>query len=129
MTNRDICDAAIRLSGETTPEDNADYLSRSASLLALVYTECAPLDDAYRIANNMDPRVWSPCVLVTLTDLFPLADVFSAPAAYALAALLTLDENGELSAAMYQRFASLLVDIRRGLPAKAEAIVDVYRVI
>ncbi len=129
MTNLDICNAAVRLSGELAPETQPDYLARSVSLLALVCTECLPLDDAYRAANGLEARDWSPRVSILLTDPFPLCDVFSAPAAYALAALLTLDENGELSAAMYARFASLLADIRRGLPAKSEPIADVYRVL
>lgn len=129
MTNRDICDAAIRLAGETVPSDNTDYLSRATSLLATVCAECFDLDAAYRVANDLDANTWTPCVSVDLTAAFPLCDIFSTPAAYALASLLTLDENQSLSSAMLSRFSSFLKEIRQGLPAKPEPITDVYHLI
>ncbi len=127
MTNRDIFNAAVYLAGETVPAGNADYEIRSASLLALIYTECAALDAAYRSANGLDADEQTPRVSVSLSDPFPLCEVFSAPAAYALAALLTLDENAELSKTMDLRFSSLIEQIRRGIPAATEPITDIYR--
>ncbi|MBQ3639592.1 MAG: hypothetical protein II955_03640 [Clostridia bacterium] len=129
MTNRDICNAAIRLAGETAPADVPDYLSRATSLLAVVCSECASLDAAYRRAHDLDDGTWIPCVSVNVDAEFPLCDVFSSPAAYGLAALLTLDENSTLSEALYARFASFIGEIRRELPAKPHPVTDVYHLI
>ena len=126
MTNNEICNAAISLSGEVLPAGSTDYVARAPYLLALIYTECAPLDDLYRAAHGMDANGWTPCVSVEPKDTFPLSEIFSAPASYALAAMLTIDENAELSEAMYKRFASLLEAIRSGIPAVAVPITDRY---
>ena len=129
MTNRDICNAAIRLAGETTPTGVPDYLSRATSLLAVICSECASLDAAYRTAHDLEDGSWVPCVSVDLDAAFPLCDLFSAPAAYGLAALLTLDENSALSETLYARFATFIGEIRQEIPAKSHPVTDVYHLI
>ena len=126
LTNQDVCNAAIFLSGETIPAGNTDYTARAPALLALIYNECLPLDTAYRVANHLQNGTWTPAVTVGLAQSFPLCDVFSSPVSYALAALLTIDENQELSNVMQNRFSSLMDEIRRTIPASHEPIKDVY---
>ena len=127
MTNHDICVAAIKLAGETAPEDCPDYLTRSSAILALVFTECAALDASYREAHGKEESGWTPCVSVDLSAAFPLSEIFSAPVTYALAALLVVDENDELSGTLFTRFAALMNEIRRGISAKSVPITDRYR--
>lgn len=126
MTNRDVYNAAIALAGEVAPDGSSDYQIRSTALLALVYTECADLDTRYRLANGIDGGGWTPAVSVDLAAAFPLCPVFSGPAAYALAALLTVDENSTLSGSLYGRFASQMETIRRAIPCSAAPITDRY---
>lgn len=129
MTNRDVFHAAIHLAGETAPSSCTDYSTRAASLLALIYDECAALDAAYREANEQEAGSWSYSVSISLDDAFPLCDIFSAPAAFGLAALLCISENADLSGSLYQRFSSMIQEIQNGLPAKPEPIVDAYHLI
>lgn len=128
MTNRDIYNAASRLSGEMT-SDNPDYSARTMSLLAIVFDECAPLDSAYRIANELAPRSWPVSASISLDATFPLCDIFWAPAAYGLAALLTTSENPDLSRSFEQHFFALMKQIQNDLPAKPEPIVDAYHLL
>ena len=129
MINRDIYNAALRLVGEVSTSDSPDYSARSAPLLAIVYNECASLDAAYRAANGLEPSSWSYTASIVLDTAFPFCDIFFGPAAYSLASLLTFDENADLSKNLYQRFSSLIEDIRRGLPTTSEPITDVYHLI
>ena len=129
MTNRDIFNAATHLTGEISSSNCGDYSARALSLLALIYDECAALDAAYREANEQEAGSWSYSVSISLDDAFPLCDIFSAPAAFGLAALLCISENADLSGSLYQRFSSMIQEIQNGLPAKPEPIVDAYHLI
>lgn len=126
MTNLDICNAAITLCGEVPATATADYSSRSFTLLALIYNQCLPLDNAYRASHAMEPCSWTPGVLIDPTEDFPLSEVFISAVSYALGALLVTDENSELSNLFYSRYLAGLDEIRRLIPAAPGPIVDCY---
>lgn len=126
MTNQNICDAAITLCGEMPSAATGDYTARSFTVLALIYDQCLPLDNAYRAAHGAEPSAWTPCVTIGPDEDFPLSDVFIPAVSYALAALLVTDENGELSNLFYGRYVAALAEIRRLIPAAPEPITDRY---
>lgn len=127
MTHKDIIESAVTLAGEMYGAAGSDYSLRSFPILASIYNQCDPLDRVWRESNNLPESTWIPCTKILDQDEdFPLSDAFLAPVPYALAALLTLDENPELSKLLYAKYVEGLAEIRKRIPAKTEKIVDRY---
>ncbi len=125
MTNGEILDQAVRLTGETSTADSPDYSDRSKSLLALLYRTLAPLDRDIRAANDLPAQGNLPSTVLP-TGIFPLTDQLAPAVAYALASLLTIDENLSLSETMQKHFADAIVDVRARIPMKSGSTRNVY---
>ncbi len=127
MKLREITDAALRLVCED-PDliDTDDYKERATFILPTFCGHCSALDDRYRSAHamNQKPSFSAACMLPE--EEFPLADAFIAPATYYLAAMLSVDENEELSDRFFELYTDAIASVEAGLPAKAEAISDRY---
>ncbi len=130
MTHENIIESAVTLAGEMYGVAGDDYTLRACPLLALIYNQCDPLDRLWRQENDLPESAWVPATTIADTaGTFPLSDAFLVPVPYALAALLTLDENPELSKFLYANYVEGLADIRRRIPAKVEKIADRYQLI
>ena len=127
MTHNDIIKSAISICGEQPPLAGGDYTTRAFTLLALIYNQCAPLDAVWRQTHNLPEGTWTPNTeLDSLNGDFPLSDIFLSVVPFALASLLVVDEDAELSKQFYARHVAGLADIRRMIPASAEPIADRY---
>ena len=128
MTYRELFDSAVRMVAEGGADcDVTDYEERAEYLLATACYQCAPLDQAYRIATGAaSASLDGVGVCVSLEDTFPLSDAFAPAVTYYLAAMLVLDENDEMSDGLFERFSDALSSIRDGLPALVEKIADRY---
>lgn len=130
MTHDDILQSAISISGELSLAANSDYGIRAVTLLALIYNQCAPLDKVWRQVNGLPDSTWVPDTkLHDLTGSFPLSDIFLGIVPFALASLLVIDEDTELSKQYYSRYLAGLAEIRRMIPASTEPIADRYHLI
>lgn len=130
MTHDDILQSAISVSGELSLAANSDYGIRAVTLLALIYNQCAPLDKVWRQVNELPESTWVPDTkLHDLTGSFPLSDIFLGIVPFALASLLVIDEDTELSKQYYSRYLAGLAEIRRMIPASTEPIADRYHLI
>ncbi|MBE6529242.1 MAG: hypothetical protein E7680_01400 [Ruminococcaceae bacterium] len=130
MTHDDIIQSAISVSGELPLSASGDYSVRAVSLLALIYNQCIPLDKIWRQVNGLPESTWIPDTkLHDLTGSFPLSDVFLGIVPFALASLLVIDEDTELSKQYYSRYLAGLAEIRRMIPASTEPIADRYHLI
>jgi hypothetical protein len=130
MTLREITNAAIALACED-PErvDTEDYRDRASYILPTFCGHCAAADDRYRAANAMSQKPAFSAVFMELDEEFPLADVFIAPATYYLAAMLTVDENEELSDRFFALYTDAVATLEAGIPAVSEKIADRYALI
>ena len=134
MTYREILNSSIRMVGESDENGNSsDYEERASYLLATFCTECAALDKKYRIANEMSASNFSAKAYVELEDSFPLCDVFSPAATYYLAAMLVLEENEDMSEALFARYSDALAALTpvstptpSSTPATCKPIVNRY---
>ena len=127
MTLREITDAAIRLVCEN-PQDvsTEDYRERASYILPAFCGQCAASDDRYRLAHSMSTKVAVSAAYMELDELFPLADVFVAPATYYLAAMLVVDENEDLSDRFFALSTDALASVEATLPATSKAVSDRY---
>jgi len=127
MTLREITNAAISLLCEE-PEivDTEDYRDRAAYILPTFCGHCSALDDRYRQANAMSKKATFSSAYLDLEETFPLSDVFIAPATYYLAAMLSVDENEELSDRFFELYTDAVASVEAGLPTTVESISDRY---
>ena len=127
MTLREITNAAIALVCED-PDiiDTDDYRDRATYILPTFCGHCSASDDRYRAANAMSPKSAFSAVFMELEETFPLADAFIAPATYYLAAMLTVDENEDLSDRFFALYTDAVATLEAGLPAVSEKIADRY---
>ncbi|MBR3893679.1 MAG: hypothetical protein IKJ35_00880 [Clostridia bacterium] len=127
MTLREITNAAIALVCEE-PEsvDTQDYKDRAAFILPTFCGHCAAIDDRYRSANAMEKKATFSSTYMDLEETFPLSAIFIAPATYYLAAMLTVDENEEMSDRFFALYTDSVASVEAGLAAVAEQISDRY---
>ena len=125
MTNGEISDAAIRLSGETSANDCPDYVTRSERLLTLIYRSLAPLDRDIRAAKGLDPQgtITNPS---SVNGICPLTDDLVPAVSYLLASFLTIDENASLSEVMRSHYEAAIADVRARIPMKGASTKNVY---
>lgn len=129
MTNEEVYRATLNLVGETnsdSTEKNTDYREHGGYFLAMVCRQCEPIENAYRQAIGQSEVSLPNTLQYSQEDEFPLSEPFSVPVAYGVAALLTADENPDLSGEMHTRFCKSLEEIRTSLPMRNEPIVNRY---
>lgn len=127
MTLREIYEAAVHMVCEEPDDDtSADYEDRAAYILPTFCGHCAVSDVKYRLAHGMAAVTPTSAAYMELTEAFPLSEVFVAPATYYLAAMLTVDENEELSERFFALYTDALAAVEASLPASGETVADRY---
>lgn len=127
MTNLEIYDAALRLASEIPLSDtNEDYEARAPYLLAMICHRYAALDRVYRLVHGLEEQELLSITHLPLQIQFPLSEPFLAPVSTALAALLVLEENPQLSKSLAELEGEMIHEIREGIPFQKETIVSRY---
>ena len=127
MQNRVIYDAALRLLGESTAEEeNEDYEERAPYLIATFCSEMRELNEKLARAKGTASPELSECVCLALDEKFPLADRFSSAASLYLAAMLILEYDEDRSDKLYAQFSDAVSRIADGIPAMLETISNRY---
>ena len=129
MTYYDILDSAVVSVCEDVTNSRLieDYIIRGQFLLANFLTQYAKLDATYREANGIAPQeIKITSITVNPEDDFLMCDVFIPVAVHYVAAGMVIDENEEMSDKFFDRYVDGILQIRKELPAKQEAIVDKY---
>ena len=127
MTNQEIYDSALRLASEVQQSDaNQDYKERAPYLIAAICYRYAPLDKLYRKANNLSEQKLLAINCFPFPTLFPLCEVFAPAVSSALAGLLVLEENPELSDRLMKLADDMIADLRSAFPFRKESIVSYY---
>ena len=132
MTYQDILNSATLAACESTRTSASltDYTERAPYLLASFVGLYANTDRQYRLAHKIpEIEIATDTVCVSLSDAFPLSDVFVPAAVSYLASQLTIDENEELSDRFFDRYIDMILAIRRELPCVCEPISDRYGLI
>lgn len=127
MTNREIYESSLRvLAQSVTTGENEDYEERAPYLIAAFCTEAEEMDGYLRQALGMETSPSFGKVWQDLDEEFPLLERLAPAACLYLAAMLILDEDGELSDKLYDRYCDAMSSLRNGIPATLESIVDRY---
>ena len=126
MTYQDIYDTALRLVCEDSSAAAPDYDDRAPYLLANFYNEQVPLQKKLDAAKGAEPTDYQPEVCVDLGVDFPFSEELISPATYYLAAMLSLDENEELSDRLFDRYIDGVATVAMSLPASLHPIKDCY---
>ncbi len=127
MKNKEIYDSALSLLAQSSKDgDNADYEERAPYLISNFCYEVLELD---RIARKLlglpEAKDNIPSALSLDVD-FPLLDRFISSAVKYLAAMLVIDEDGELSDRLFDMYCDGVSRLREELPAAIENIVNKY---
>ncbi len=126
----DIYKAALALLGENAEaERNDDYAERAPYILANAVEELLRLDRYYREAMGLSnaPVLPHTEVYLPLTEVFPLCDRFGSAMTAYLASALVINQNGELSDALFDRFSSGVTAIIAEIPGERQKILDLYQ--
>lgn len=126
MTCKEIYLAALRKFGDVAEEGRSeDYAERAPYILANVIADLSTLNGQY---CAMQGRTATPFagVRIELEDEFPLCDRFAGAVSDHLAAMLTVDEDGELSDTFFDKFCTAVAAITAEIPAERQKILDVY---
>lgn len=127
MTNQEIYDSALRLASEVpNPDANEDYEDRAPYLIAAVCHRYAALDVLYRKAHGMDEQKILDINCFPFPTLFPLSTVFAAAVSSAVAGMLVLQENEQMSERLLKMADEMVDEIQRSLPYKKEKILSHY---
>lgn len=126
MTCNDIYLAALRKFGDTAAEGRSeDYAERAPYILANVISDLSALDGQYRAMRGEKATPFAR-VRIELEDTFPLSDRFAGAVSDHLAAMLTVDEDSELSDTFFDKFCTAVAAITAEIPAERQKILDVY---
>ncbi len=127
MTNQEIYDSALRLASEVPdPDANEDYEDRAPYLIAAVCHRYADLDVTYRQAHGLEEQKILDINCFPLPTLFPLCTVFSPAVSLAVAGMLVLEENPQMSERLLQIADSTVKGIQQSLPYTKEKILSHY---
>lgn len=130
MTFLELFENAIHTISESPSQGNvSDYEERASYIFATFCAQCMDIDSKYRSAYGSDSSGSVNATYVELSDIFPLSDVFMAPAIYYLCAMLTLDENEEMSDKFFELYSDEVASIQASLPYSCESIEDRYSLI
>ena len=126
MTCKDIYLAALRKLGDTAEEERCeDYAERAPYILASVMADLSALNAQYCATRGEEATAFRG-VRVELEDAFPLSERFSGAVSDHLAAMLTVDEDSELSDTFFDKFCTAVAAITAEIPAERQKILDVY---
>lgn len=128
MKNRDIYSTALGLLAQNIDgEENSDLEDRAQYILASFCREVFEFDKVARRLLGLAAEKEFNRTLLSLDGDFPLLDRFSPIAAKYLAAMLIIDEDGELSDRLYSMYCDSMAALQSQLPAVIEKITDKYR--
>lgn len=121
MTNLDIYQGALTLTGDRPASSEADYSERAKVLIPIALQALAPLD---RILKRSRGKVPIPIsgACVDMDDLSPLEDDLFACACYYLASELTAFEDSGLSSELFVRGEALRRIISDSIPFELKRI-------
>lgn len=126
MTCKEIYLAALRKFGEVAEEGRSkDYAERAPYILANVMADLSALNGRY-CAMHGEAATPFRGVRIELEDTFPLCERFAGVVSDYLAAMLTVDEDSELSDTFFDKFCSAVAAITAEIPAERQKILDVY---
>lgn len=129
MTVQEVYDAALPMACEVAGESiNDDYKTRTPYLVAALCYRYAPLDALYREANGLAAQRLVAINCLPMAATFPLCDEFSPAVSTALAGMLVLSENPEMSERLLRLADDLIAEIqsRIRIPYQKEHITQVY---
>ena len=120
-----LMDEANESTGSVDTADTREYKNRTLAILNILRVECFPASDTWAVSEAGKRPV---CPLITdFTTPIGLDDgICQGVMPYGLAAHLLLDENPDVAAFFNQRYAELLSEYRRGIPAASEDIQELY---
>ncbi len=127
MINSEIYKSALTLIGQSVSlSDTEDYEERAPYLLASFCNEVCEIDRAARRALGLEDTPSFNRVFLSLDSDFPLLDKFIAVAAKYIAAMLIIDENGDLSDTLFHMYCEGIERIRSEIPFILEGIANKY---
>ena len=121
LTNRDIYKNALSLIGERISGSiTEDYEERAEYILPALFCVAKSTDKKLRqIEGNGEQPSFNP-VHTPLDTEFPLSDAFVTTAALYLAAMLVIEENGDLSDTLYDKYCDSIATIAASLSVCGE---------
>ena len=127
MLNKEIYENALGLLGQSTDEnENEDLAERAPYIRAQFGTEALYIDTALRRTLGKEDATDFHKVWLSLDDNFPLLDRLSPIASMYLAAMLMIDEDGELSDKLYDKYCDAISSLQMEIPASLESITNKY---
>lgn len=130
MTIQEVFDAALAMACEVEGESaNEDYKARTPFLVAALCYRHAPLDARYREVFGLEPQNLLATNYLPLGATFPLCDDFAPAVSTALAGLLTLSENPDMSEQLLSLSDNLIAELRGRIPPtpyQKESITQMY---
>ena len=128
MTNQEIFNAALRMCCEGNYGNSyiKDYTERAPYILASFLTHTAELAQKYRRLHSLGDIAPFEGVSIELTEEFPVPSIFSSAAVFYLSAMLTIEENEEMSDKFFALCNDELSRIEDSLPMMTESIVNKY---
>ena len=128
MKNLDILNSATALVLENTESIPDDYALRAPYLLAAFCSSAIRVESKYREAYKLDTTKFVSQATLSMSDDFPMMDLFITAAIYYLGAMLVLDENEAMSDRFFALYTDALASIQSSLPAKIERIRDKHKI-
>jgi hypothetical protein len=127
MKNKDIYTSAINLLAQNADENiNEDYEERAPYLIASFCNEISEMDSAVRKALGIEKGSCFDRVWIDLEEDFPMLDRFVSAAIKYLAAMLVIDEDGDLSDKLYEMYCDGISKIRSQIPCILEKTANRY---
>jgi hypothetical protein len=120
-----LMDEVNESTGQADTGDTKEYKNRTIPILNVLRNECFPASDTYKV---LSPGKRPICPEITNFDVKIGLDDYICQSVlpYGLAAHLLLDENPAVASFFQQRYEEALEQAKRGIPAAAEDIVDLY---
>lgn len=127
-----IFERAMRLMDEGTDSaltadvaDTQEYKNRTLAILNVLRIECFPASDTFQV-TEAGKRPICPEITDFETEIGLDDGICQGVLPYGLAAHLLLDENPSVAGFFQQKYAEMLSQAMRSLPAQSEPITDVY---
>ena len=120
-----LMDEINESTGVADYSDTKEYKNRTLAILNLLRVECFPASDTFAVTvpdkRPVCPEITDFNMAIGLDD-----GICQGVLPYGLAAHLLLDENPSAASYFQQRYEELLRTARRGIPAAAEDITNLY---
>jgi hypothetical protein len=127
LKNRDIYESALRILAQSAAAgENTDFEERAPYLIASFCADTLELNRHLCEAAGKSPLAGFEKVWISLEENFPLIDRLAPIACLYLAAMLILDEDGEISDKLYARYCDKITEIWQEIPAVIEKIKEKY---